>query len=229
MTSDEGQFKGKTSKVSRARLHHYVPQSYLAGFTLSGSKHGRIWVLDADGPKMYKSSPAKTAAQAHFNRIEVPGLDPNAVEDLFAKVESRTVPVLKQIAVQHVLPNREDLLALSDFVALQHARTPLSRRFFADTVVRPFQIVMKMYLSSPERWEETKEMLKAGELTPEYPFYEGIKLLVEDDLPYGELRRFVWNSDFVERMRQRLISNTLHAYNALDAYESMAPFLADRT
>jgi hypothetical protein len=216
--------------MSRPKLHHFVPQSYLAGFTLNRSKHGRIWVLDADELKIYKSSPAKTAAQTHFNRIEVPGLDPNAVEDLFATVEERAAPVMKFIATQQALPNSgEDLLALLNFVALQHARTPLSRRFYSDIEVRPFQMAMKMYLSSPDRWSRTKEMMRSGEFTSKDPFYDGIRLLVEDSLPYDELHQYVWGHDFVERMRQRLISNTLHVYNALEAYEAIAPFVAGRT
>jgi hypothetical protein len=221
---------GKNAKASRSKLHHFVPRSYLAGFTLNGSKHGRIWILDAAELKIFKSSPAKTAAQTHFNRIDVPGLDPNTVEDIFASIEGRAAPVMNLIAAQQALPySGDDLLSLSNFVALQHARTPLSRRFYSDIEVRSFQMAMKIYLSSPDRWDQTKDMLKSGEFTPEDPFYDGIRLLAEDDLPYDELHRFVWGDDFVEQMRQRLISNTLHVHNALEAFDAMAPFVASRT
>jgi hypothetical protein len=218
------------AKASRPKLHHFVPQSYLAGFTLNGSKRGRIWILDATEQKIYKSSPSKTAAQTHFNRIDVPGIDPNIVEDLFANVEGQAAPVLKLIASRQELPDSgDDLLALANFVALQHARTPLSRRFYSDIEVRSFQMAMKMYLSSPDRWDQTKAMMRSGEFTPKDPFFDGVKLLVEDGLPYDELHRFVWGDDFVERMRRRLISNTLHVQNAVEAYGAMAPFVADRT
>ena len=42
-----------------ARRHHYLPQSYLAAFTDSGLKTGKLYVFDVSDGAQFHASPKK--------------------------------------------------------------------------------------------------------------------------------------------------------------------------
>ena len=71
MTSDEN---------GGARNHHFVPQFYLKGFARPRSKDGRLTVFDLKTRKSFATRPRNVAARRDYNRIEIEGQDPNAIE-----------------------------------------------------------------------------------------------------------------------------------------------------
>ena len=62
-----------------ARNHHFVPQGYLAGFTDTGTREGRLYVLDLQTQKAFATRPRNVAAQRDFNRIDVEDQRPDAL------------------------------------------------------------------------------------------------------------------------------------------------------
>lgn len=48
------------------RKHHYVPQFYLAGFTLDGSSESPLFVCDQEQSKTWKSTPKQSAHRRDF-------------------------------------------------------------------------------------------------------------------------------------------------------------------
>jgi hypothetical protein len=66
--------------MATARLHHYIPQFYLRGFTKSRSKNGKLVVIDAIRNSNYESSVKNIGAERDFNRVDSPGIAPDAPE-----------------------------------------------------------------------------------------------------------------------------------------------------
>ncbi len=79
------------------RAHHYVPQCWLAGFTDSGQKDGRLWVTDFNRKRQWPTTPPKAGHQRDFYRVSSPEQDPVVVEELYSKIEDGIAPVLKAL------------------------------------------------------------------------------------------------------------------------------------
>lgn len=62
---------------SEPRRQHFVPQFYLRGF--AGEKD-QLFVVDRPSKKTFRTAPKNVAAERDFNRVEVEGIAPNAVE-----------------------------------------------------------------------------------------------------------------------------------------------------
>jgi hypothetical protein len=58
------------AKHAEPRANHFVPQCWLAGFTETGQKDGRLWVTDLKRRKQWQTSPPK------------PGIDVTSIEFL---------------------------------------------------------------------------------------------------------------------------------------------------
>ncbi len=74
------------------RAHHYVPQCWLAGFTDSGRKDGRLWVTDLHRRKQWPTSPPNAGHRRDFYRVSSPEHDPVIVEKLYSKIEYGVAP-----------------------------------------------------------------------------------------------------------------------------------------
>jgi hypothetical protein len=65
------------------RAHHFAPQSWLAGFTDSGEKEGRLWVTDLKRRKQWISNPPNAVIGA--TSIEFPILPSRTLSRLSAR------------------------------------------------------------------------------------------------------------------------------------------------
>lgn len=115
------------------RKHHYVPQTLLKGFTLNGANTGRLHIVDLTRCTTYPSTPEKSMAEADYNLIDLPGVDPFVVEsDLLAKlIEDPATQGLGRIRAG-AMPNDDDHARLLSFVAMQAVRAPGRRDAFDD-------------------------------------------------------------------------------------------------
>jgi hypothetical protein len=73
------------STLSEPRAHHFVPQFWLAGFTETGQKDGRLWITDLKKGKQWKSTPRKAGHRRDFYRFSDPQLDPVAAEKAYSR------------------------------------------------------------------------------------------------------------------------------------------------
>src|SRR5262245_31044473 len=63
--------------MGRQKAHHYVPVSYLARFTRSGTAEGKLWVFDTVQGGSWPSNPRDCAHKRDYNLIEAPpDMDP---------------------------------------------------------------------------------------------------------------------------------------------------------
>lgn len=91
------------------RAHHFVPQCWLAGFTDSGDKKGRLYVTDLKRGKQWPSSPPNAGHQRDFYRLDDNSRDPTSIENAFAKIEDIVAPILKTLNTERREPSLEEL------------------------------------------------------------------------------------------------------------------------
>jgi hypothetical protein len=87
-----------------ARAHHYVPQAYLAGFTDSGTKDGRLYAHDYKQLKTWASTPAGVGFERDYYRIDLPGRSPDEIEEMLALVEDPGSVILKRVLETQASP-----------------------------------------------------------------------------------------------------------------------------
>ena len=140
------------------RQHHYVPQVLLAGFTASGTKTGRLHILDLVRRKTYPSTPEETAKEKDYNLIEVEGVDPLAIESglLATEIEGPAGPALEKVRNGGV-PTDDDRVRLLSFMAMQELRGPSRREAFDDFTTRVMRRVMDVVTASEEIFEAQKQ------------------------------------------------------------------------
>lgn len=57
--------------MSTARLHHYIPQCYLKGFTHTQNRQAKLFVLDAIKKKSFETIARNIGAERDFNKLEI--------------------------------------------------------------------------------------------------------------------------------------------------------------
>jgi hypothetical protein len=104
--------------------HHYVPAMYLRGF--AGAK-GQLFAINRAEDKWFRTSPDNVAKKKHFNRVEVPRMDPNALEKALSEFEGEVAPALERIKDAKSLSVEADRSLLVNFMAAIALRNPRRR------------------------------------------------------------------------------------------------------
>jgi hypothetical protein len=104
--------------------HHYVPAMYLRGF--AGAK-GQLFAINRAEDKWFRTSPNNVAKKRHFNRIEVPRMDPNSLEKALSEFEGEVAPALERIKDAKSLSVEADRSLLVNFMAAIALRNPRRR------------------------------------------------------------------------------------------------------
>ena len=182
-----------------ARNHHYIPQSYLRGFLDPSLKKEQLHVIDKIERRHFVTSPRNVGSQRDFNRVDIPGRPIDALEKLFAEIDGEVARVLKYIAKNETLPGDTDRHTLFYFVALLYGHNPQLRNRMANFETEIRKRVMRLLLSSPERYESYRqEKRTAGEELPEH---EEVKRFVEEDrfdIKYGHGHHLKYELDTIQ-------------------------------
>lgn len=147
-------------KHPETRRHHFAPQCWLAGFTDTGQKDGRLWVTDLKQRKQWQTSPPNAGHRRDFYRVDVPDLDPLAFEKGFGLIEASVAPVLRSLYDSPREVAVEELRELLPFIALQFVRVPAFRPWILKTADTIHHALLSKALASPTTW--AREMKKAG-------------------------------------------------------------------
>ncbi len=160
-----------------ARNHHFVPQYYLKGFAKPCSKNGKLTVFDLKERKSFVTRPRNVAARRDYNRIEIEGQNPNAVESKLAELEALGDQAFRRIIAARSIEDRVDF----SFVHVLLARIAISNPAFRDQrdqiISQVGSILMHNMVATSERWDAA-----IGQMGPE---------LGGDPIPYDEARAAV--------------------------------------
>lgn len=154
------------AKNPEPRAHHYVPQCWLAGFTETGEKNGRLWVTDLLRGRQWRTTPEKAGYIRDFYRLSDPAPDPVVVEKFFSEVESQIAPILKSLDVNLREPQNDELDALLQFMAFQWVRVPRFRPYALQILDSLTRRGIAEYLQSPDTWRAG--LIEAG-IDPDGP------------------------------------------------------------
>jgi hypothetical protein len=177
-----------------ARRHHYVPQGYLAGFTHTGTKGGQFFVLDVNTGESFRTSPKNVAAERDFNRIDIEGRSPDAIERALAPFEQKALDAIRRTIAASEFPNPKDCNFILNFLGLIAVRNPRFRGLFNRAREHTVNVISDKLASDKKVWEHhMRKARKAGEHIPDTVSFEDFKSFVEERryriefLPQGNL------------------------------------------
>lgn len=204
--------------MANPKKHHFVPESYLAGFTLSGSKNDRLWVIDQKNVKVRPSTPQNEAHQRYLYRVDVEkGGDEFGIEKGFSEFENEAIPILKEISEKKAIPIGEKYDYLISYIALQIVRTPKYRDVFVKNLSNMYsqmgKLTIQFLFQSKERFNQYVE-----ELINRKPH------LNKDDFNYEKLLKETKNIDF-----EADINQNYHIKHALKMSDTLLPHLGNRS
>src|ERR1700690_533222 len=80
------------------RRHHYVPRCWLAGFTDTGEKEGRLFVTDLKRQNQWGAVPGTAGFIRDFYRLEGEHVDdPVLAEKSLSQIEDAIAPLLRSM------------------------------------------------------------------------------------------------------------------------------------
>lgn len=178
-----------------ARKHHYLPQAYLAAFTDTESKDGRLYVLDVDSGKCFCTSPKNVAARRDFNRIDVEGKPADVLEQALSPFEERMAQACRNVNCTKNFPSDEDFNYIINLLDLIAVRNPQLRNSFNRARERSMKIISNILISDKKIFEHhLKKAKEAGYVEESNVSFEEMKRFVEEDeyqiefLPEGNIR-----------------------------------------
>ncbi len=146
------------------RQHHYLPKFYLKGFTAAHQKKPKVYVFDLQKNSwLEKPTNIKNIGTIRdFNRIEVDGHSPDALEKSLSTFEADVSQALRRVCEATTMPQDEDLVYIMNLIALISIRNPRVRkshdRFLKDVIER----ITDLTLATKERYESSVRQMKAA-------------------------------------------------------------------
>ena len=167
------------------RAHHFTPQCWLAGFTDTGRKDGRLFVTDLNRRKQWPTAPPNAGHRRDFYRVTEPKLDPVWFERTFSEIEDIAAPVFRDLYDRPKEPGVEAMDVLMYFAAIQYIRVPAFRPVLlkvADSIDRS---MIAGALKTPETWAQA---LKKAGIPADAPgaSYDGMLALERDVVSTGQ-------------------------------------------
>lgn len=195
-----------------ARRHHFVPQGYLGAFTDSGDKSGKLFVHDVNAGRWFRTTPQNVAHRRDFNRFETESLPPDALEKIFAGLESDALRAIRRVADSEEFPDPEDHNVILNFICLLAVRNPSSRESFNTFRGSVIEHISDALVSKKEIWEaHVKQAKEAG-------------VEVDEDIPYERMRDFIQSRNY-----DLEFSPEGNLRVEMTAYEKLLPVLGKRT
>lgn len=197
--------------MADARNHHYVPQTYLRGFSHGLGRQAKIFAVDLERRKSFPTHVRNVASSRDFNRIEADGLDPNALEKAYGDFENQAGLALRRIASAKSLANFDDLAVVLNLVTLLAVRNPRFRSNMAGFMDRIYRSIGEIIFSDEKRWESTKRQMRAsGHEVPA-------------DVPFEQMQDFIKRGEF-----EVVTPTSWHAGMEIDQFDRLLRLIAAR-
>jgi Protein of unknown function (DUF4238) len=165
-----------------ARIHHYVPQLYLKGFCRD-PKCEQLFVIDGVEKRAFTTRPRNVAAERDFNRVDLEGVPPDALEVAFNAFETEAAAAIERTRQRRHFRDAEDRSVILNLIGLMAIRNPRWRGKMKDFHQEVMMRMMQTALATPERWASQVARAKAaGYIDPDADadaHYETIKARVD--------------------------------------------------
>ena len=202
----------ESPRRQKSRKHHFLPQFYLAGFTDSGNKKGKLWVLDKENLCQWRTTPKSVAYCKDYYGIDVKDADENAVENALGEFEGQAAGVIRKTVTSEQLPKDEDFILLMNCVALFWARVPRIRNITSRFIGEVLKKLNQMMVASPQMYKGIIDRMR-----------QDGKELPEGADDYEAMKRFVKSGEYTADFDQ-----TWHVSKILEAMDNLIPFLMKR-
>jgi hypothetical protein len=185
-------------KDSEPRAHHFVPQCWLAGFTNSGRKDGRLVVTDLKRRNQWVTTPPNAGHRRDFYRVSESDLDPVVFERVFSQIEDVAAPILRDLYDEPREPVAEDLDFLLYFAAVQYIRVPAFRPTLLKIADSLQCSMLSGALKSPKSWSKA---LRKANIPVDSPGadYDGMVAFERDVIKTGQYSLTAENEFFLAR------------------------------
>ena len=150
--------------MSVPRLHHYLSQFYLKGFT----RDDMLWVYDRQKDAYRSQHPKKTAAINDFYSIEGEDgeLDPE-LEIKLSHIEAKAKPIIAALDKwKDITP--EDRVYLSAFLAILHSRVPKFEREITEIADQATKAILKRMIPHADAAREHLRRRGKKDIDPEH-------------------------------------------------------------
>lgn len=172
--------------MAEPRNHHFVPQGYLRSFADGVGRQARLVVMDRVEGKVFRTKVRNIGAARDFNRVDVDGFDPNALETAFAEFEGPATTALRRIADSGSFTVEEDRILVLNLVALLAARNPRLRGRVGDFLTEVATKMARNMVTSGERWERiTRAAREASDKAGDWP-----------EFSYEDMREFIMSDGY---------------------------------
>jgi len=193
-----------------ARHHHYLSQCYLKGFSNGGSKKSKFTVIDLATGKSFETIPRNVGGIRDFNRIEIDGFTPDALENDLSQFEGQAATAINKLkdTLKFEGEVKDTILNL---IALLSVRSPQMRAHFAKFQTEILERVMDLSLATEERWERQMEQMRR----------DGHDL--KGDLTYKDIK------EFHDKKQYKIeIKREFHIGVEMKMVQSIVPILGGR-
>lgn len=151
---------------------------------MGSGKQCRLTVASIAGKNYFETNPRNVGGVRDFNRIEIAGFKPDALEGMLANFEGQVATALRNVAQARKFDGDDRVLILN-LVALLAVRSPQMREHWRQMEEQMMKKMLGLSLASKDRWEaQEAAMAKAGRgPKPGDPAisYEQIKEFYEKD------------------------------------------------
>lgn len=137
-----------------ARRHHYLPRGFLAAWTSTGADDGQLTVLDKRELRSWRTGPINAAIERDLYMLDIDEFGgevaSDAIEKLFAEVESRAIPILRALRSNADVIPVDGRAALMDFLSILAFRVPGRIDWIEQVFRAPIEHLFRMMVESGE-------------------------------------------------------------------------------
>jgi chemotaxis regulatin CheY-phosphate phosphatase CheZ len=194
-----------------ARIHHYVPKLYLRGFSCD-RKRRQVHVVDAIEKCAFVTNIQNVAAERDFNRLELDGVEPDALEVGFNDFETQVAAAIDRTCERDTFRDEEDRALIFNLIGLMATRNPRLRETMSNFTGRVVKMMMDIVLAEPERFEsQMASAKKAGFMK------------AEAKADYAEVKAFHESGKYKIKVRREA-----QIALELSTHEKILPYIFDR-
>ena len=126
--------------MNNKKKHHFIPASYLAGFTKNWRRRSNFWAVPKGNSKPYGTNPLDACAERNYYCLGNNPEDPLIIENWYGEnIETEVGRVLELIKGGATSLNKNDENSLIYLAAMLYLRNPSYR----ESISRPFKAVSR--------------------------------------------------------------------------------------